>query len=241
MAIEMQTQLVKEYPDESEYRAALAVTQHQLGHMLRHADEATAAFTVSSELLKELNEETPQNMVYVKQLAHNYSHLGRLLYDVGKTEEAHETYRASVQLIGEPGSPADADVVDTHHAILGGTYRNWGVLLRDTERLQKAETAHRNAVRLFGELVQDFPSVIYYHKEMGLSQLELGRTLAAAGRHAEAKEAFEAAHHVFSELDKSFPDNPVYERGQERAQELLGIRVETTEPEGIQPGKDNRP
>ncbi|MBT6210888.1 MAG: hypothetical protein HOI35_12825, partial [Woeseia sp.] len=93
----------KEYPDESEYRAALAVTQHQLGHMLRHADEATAAFTVSSELLKELNEETPQNMVYVKQLAHNYSHLGRLLYDVGKTEEAHETYRASVQLIGEPG------------------------------------------------------------------------------------------------------------------------------------------
>jgi tetratricopeptide (TPR) repeat protein len=221
MAIEIQAQLVEEFSDESEYRAALAVTYHQLGHMLQHSDESMGAFTVSSKLFKELLEETPQNPVYVQQLAHDYAHFGKLLYDVGKVEEAQETYRASVELIGEPKGPSDAGFIDSYQSILGGTYRSWGVLLRNTERPKEAETAHRNAVRLFGELVQDFPSVIYFHSQMGLSQIELGRTLAAVGQEAEAKEAFEAAYRIFAELEKSFPDNSTYERGRENAHNLI--------------------
>ena len=38
------------------------------------------------------------------------------------------------------GSLGDADATDSHHVLLGGAYRNWGILLRDSERLKEAET-----------------------------------------------------------------------------------------------------
>jgi tetratricopeptide (TPR) repeat protein len=110
--------------------------------------------------------------------------------------------------------------VDSHSTILAGAYRNWGVLLREMGKQQDAETAHRKAVQLSGENARDFPTVAYYQGQLGYSQLELGKTLAATGQAAKSKAAFEAAHAVFAGLAEKFPENQSYAEVRDEAHRL---------------------
>ncbi len=230
MAIQIQTQLVEEFPLELEHSAALAVSYHQLGHMQKDSHEAFLAFTASRELFTDLKRAEPKNSFYSGQLAHDHHHLGRLLYDAGKTKEAEENYRTSIELIGEASGPSDADVIGSHHAILGGAYRSWGVLLRDSERFPEAATAHGDAVRLFSVLAEDFPTVNYYQSQLGLSQIELGETLLLVDRDAEAKDAFEAAYRIFAKLEKDFPGNPSYRQRRDVANTWINREELDEEP-----------
>lgn len=231
IAIEIQTQLVKEFPLELEHATALAVTYHQLGHMQQDSHEAIQAFNASRELFTDLKRAEPTNVFYTRQLAHDYTHLGSLLYDAGKIKEAEKTYRTSIELIGEASGPSDADVVDSHRAILGGVYRSLGILLRDTERPAEAATVHGNAVQLFDVLAKDYPTLNYYQSQLGLSQIEFGKSLLLVDRSSEAKETFAAAYRIFAKLEKDFPENSSYRQGREVSHDLINWKKLGEQPE----------
>jgi hypothetical protein len=76
-------------------------------------------------------------------------------------------------------------------------------------------------VRLFDVLAKDYPTLNYYHSQLGLSQIELGKSLLLVDRNTEATAAFEAAFSIFAKLEKEFPDNPSYQQGREGSHQLL--------------------
>ena len=212
MAIEIQSDLAADYPEEPDYLAALAVSYHELGHLLEDPVKSMESFTTSNDLFEQSLADSPNNASYERQLAHNYAHLGRLFHQTDQFADAQDWYNRSIDLLHKAGGPQHADVVDSYTAILAQAYRNWGVLFRDTGKHEQAESAHRQAVQLAEQIQRDFPTVVYYQHELGLSQLELGHTLAAANL-PESEEAYKAAYTVFDALAKQFPANPNYTRG----------------------------
>jgi len=217
----IQQELVAEFPQNYEYKAALATTFHQLGHVLQDSKERTSAFTASIKLFKKLHAWQPDNNSYTRQLAHDYAHLGEIMHVAGEIEQAEDAYRTSIELLETANGPADADVVDSYDAILAGAYRNWGTFLRETNRPVEGEAAHRKAVHHNKALAESFPTVIYYRSQLGLSQIQLGLSLRALERNSEAGQCFDEAHRLFTELESQFPDNSEFRNRREEVEHLL--------------------
>lgn len=222
LAISTQLQLVASYPGEHEYLTALATSYHQLGHVVSEVESQLQAYATSSQLLIEVLEQRPSDAYLARQLAHNYDHSGRLLYQTGMYRDADDKFREAIQLLDDASKGANAaSVIDSYQAISASTYRNWGTSLRERGKLDEAEAAHRNAYRLAAELANDYGSVVYYQAQLAKSQLELGNTLACSERFAEAKEYIQASQVILADLVARFPENATYVQLLEEANNLL--------------------
>ena len=234
-ALAIQSRLAREFPAEIGYKAAIATTYHQLGHVILDANQSIAAFTTSRQWFEQLHDKYPANPHFTRQLAHVYAHLGRLYHEAGRVDEAEAVYRRSITLVNIAKGMADADVVDSYQAILGGAYRNWGILMRETDRLTEAEDAHQRARRSFRDLTRSFPAVVYYEYQLAKSHIELGKTLAIAKKRKEANAAIAAACDILTRLAQRFPENPSYRRLRITASTLRdqGRRTDTRWRQGL--------
>lgn len=219
-AIEIQRELVM-VDRSTANREALAFSLHQLGHLIQDSRQAMGCLEESSEIYEGLIEDDAQNESYIRQLAHNFDHLARCHEAQGDLELAEQRYRRAIELIETAKAQTNADVIDSYHMILAALYRNWGELQLETGRFDQSVESHRLSVSLVSALANDFPDVVYYQYQLGLSKTELGKSLAALGQFSEARNNYNDALSSFLALAKAHPENPSYDAASQRTRDLL--------------------
>jgi eukaryotic-like serine/threonine-protein kinase len=176
--LDLQENLLAEFPAENRYRLAVAETCHELGVHLR-ADlgrpaEGERYLRRSFDLMRKLTAEFPAEKKYRNELAASSHSLGYLLWDIGRFTEAEEHFR---QALAEWDKLGPGSVSGT---ALGRaqTQNSLGLLLRTRGRLAAAEQAHRAALALVNG--PPFPSGLefQYRCEQARSHSQLGSVLA---------------------------------------------------------------
>jgi tetratricopeptide (TPR) repeat protein len=85
-----------------------------------------------------------------------------------------------------------------------------GWLFQDTKRLEKAESAYRDAVTLQKQAVADFPNLPEFRLELATYTFNLGNVLRDTARPKEAKAAHAEALAIFKQLVAEFPNRPEF-------------------------------
>ena len=220
-ALKIEHQLFHQLPSDPRMKDAIAKSYHQLGHALLNSKEAKESFRSAIDLVRQLRERDSGDASLARQLAHNLTHLGELLFEEGNTAEAEAAYRDAINALAGAENLPHADVLDSYQAISAKIFQNLGVLLRETDRIEGAEEMHSRSTKDFRILAESFPAVAHYQDQLALSRIEYGRTLKAAGKIDEAAVQFEIAERTYEQLAKRFPDNPTYGRRQKDAQDAL--------------------
>jgi tetratricopeptide (TPR) repeat protein len=85
-----------------------------------------------------------------------------------------------------------------------------GWLFQDTKRLEKAESAYRDAVTLQKQAVADFPNQPEFRLELAKYTFNLGNVLRDTARPKEAEAARAEALAIFNQLVAEFPNRPEF-------------------------------
>jgi serine/threonine protein kinase len=136
-ALELREKLVAELPT-PEYRAELAKTLKNLGHLLsemKKYGEAEAAYKKALGLGEKLVDDVPDNPKYRRELAGAYNSVGLLRKIQGRLAEAEAVLRKAVKLLEKV--VADFRDVPAYQLELGNSQVNLGHCLR--EQRQPAE------------------------------------------------------------------------------------------------------
>ena len=99
------------------------------------------------------------------------------------------------------------------------------ILLQDQGKRAEAEIAHRDAVKIRGQLAQDFPAVPHYRQELAGSHNNLGFLLYDLGKPAEARPLWEKA----LQMAEGFKDTPTVDM----ARLMLGTPAAATPEEAL--------
>jgi tetratricopeptide (TPR) repeat protein len=127
--LELSEGLVKEFPDQPEYRVDLAHRYQDLGSLLGDTkpQDAEEAYRRGLALLKEVVAHSPGVPDYRDSLASTQNSLGAQLSRANRPLEAEAAYREAIDIWQELAT-ADPDA-PKYQSNLGGTYSNLGMIL----------------------------------------------------------------------------------------------------------------
>jgi len=165
--------LAKDYPQEPQYRQALANTYNWLGETLRVRTatqfEAEAAYDnalrIQQSLLRDARENTPVYPQYRRELARSYYNRGILRFYTARLGDSESDFEEAIKLLkplaaADPGSPSAQE--------LSRAYNDLGTLLRRQDRLPEAIVFYEQAVRIHGELTKRKPDNREYKQELAV-------------------------------------------------------------------------
>jgi serine/threonine protein kinase/tetratricopeptide (TPR) repeat protein len=165
--VALQEKKVAADPKNTQFRANLAASHHNLGHMLDDLGklvEAEAEFRAAIKDQQSLAGAHPNNTDYRRELAGSHNCLGALLHNrLGKLDEAIVEYREALAL-----DPKEAAV-----------HNNLGNALRDKHDLDGAIACHKKALELD-------PKVAPAHNNLGATLEDRGRLDEAIAEYREA-------------------------------------------------------
>jgi tetratricopeptide (TPR) repeat protein len=90
------------------------------------------------------------------------------------------------------------------------SHNSLGWLFQDTRRLEKAESAFRDALPLQKQAVADFPNRPEFRQELAQIHNNLGNVLRDTKRPKEAEAARAEALAIFKQLVAEFPNRPEF-------------------------------
>jgi serine/threonine protein kinase/tetratricopeptide (TPR) repeat protein len=216
--------LAADFPAVPDYRYGLAVSQNNLGNMVRalgQRREAEQQFRQALALLERLAADFPAVPDYRRQLAASHHNLGLLLADLGRRPEAERHFRQAVALDERLADHFPA-VPDYRHQ-LAGSHDNLGNLLAGLGKRREAEEHYRRALALWKRLAEDFPAVPDYRHQLAGSRSGLGILLRALGQWHEAEQQYRQALAVDERLADVFPAIPAYRRQLAGSHNNLGV------------------
>jgi tetratricopeptide (TPR) repeat protein len=175
--------------------------------------------------------------------ANSHMLLGRLLIDMGRTEEGLELLRQAVDLFAALAADFPNPTNRMQHA---AAHHNRAGPLRDLGQVEAAEKEYRRAHEVLRQLVRDEPGVPLFRRDLANTCQELADLLAVRGRAGEADPLFEHAQKLCEELARQHPDVPDNQSGKwlTSAQRLLcqGRHAEAAKAAvGLAAGGKSRP
>jgi serine/threonine protein kinase len=185
-ALEFYREFAKQAGDDPEIRFEAGRAYHRAGSieiLLGRRPEAERALRGAIALFEKLSEESPAETRCRVELARCYRELGAILVGRGLSRQGGDAYRHAMSLMevlvaASPGEP-------NYRAWLSDAYRSLGT--HPDLRLQEAEGALRNAIRLDRELVAGFADQPRFRIDLAGSHCTLGYILTAAKRYEEAE------------------------------------------------------
>jgi tetratricopeptide (TPR) repeat protein len=153
-------QLVSEDPS-VENRHTLALACHNRGLFLnkkRQQKDARRSYERAIELRQRLIEEHPHEDRYQHELAGTYANLGALYLGERQLDRAREESNRATELMRR--LPLDVE----NRYLLAGLYRNLGIGGREQKPRQALED-FQNSVKLWSELLAEFPAVPEYRRQ----------------------------------------------------------------------------
>jgi serine/threonine-protein kinase len=210
-AIDQQTSLMREFPDDSRYRQDVANSYNFLGETLRtrglRLSGAETAYDAALELQEQLARDSTKP-AYRQELARTHYNRGILRMDTGRRPEAMEDFQAAIGLLStlKQQFPSDPDY---RHGLARG-YINRGILLKDTDQADDAEKDYGEAIRLLTELHQEYLARSEYRHELAVSHINRGNLRTRHDRSGEAEADFRTALPLLQRLREDFPERPGY-------------------------------
>jgi eukaryotic-like serine/threonine-protein kinase len=213
-AISLLEPLVKEFPNEPDFRLLLARSLNEFGLQLRQKSqrtEAENAFSRSLETAERGASEFPDRREFRQLMAHLLHNLAIMHHETGRLFEAETAYRRAIglrkKLVTEaPDDPADHDELAITLGQIAG-------LMADTRqpRPGEAETAFRQALDIEEKLLAKFPSNSKYRGRAADMRNNLCVFLSTQGRHQEVEASLRNSLFDREQLAIQYPNMPDYQ------------------------------
>lgn len=222
-AIDALEQLDREFPELPEIRSELAISSNFLGELLRltgDLDGATAKYRRAVELQTALSVSHPSRN-HQKELAHSLYNLGIATMDRGNPVEADAIFRRTIE-IQESLVAKHPTFIEARQG-LARSYLNHAVLLRLENRLDDAEKAYLEAIRLYESVTKAIPDEPSYRLELAQAFNNFGNLFfGQPARRLDAEPPFRAALDILNWLAKTYPSMPDYQEELGNAYNGLG-------------------
>jgi eukaryotic-like serine/threonine-protein kinase len=209
-AISVQKQLVAESPGELAPERELARNYSNLGMVLKKANrfqDAEAAMREGLALRERVAESLPDSVETQRDVAASRYFLGTVLAVLpGKHAEAEKIYRQALKVQDELAARSPED-----RRAQARTLTNLGNLLKATD-LAAAEQAYRHADDIQQQLIDRYPAVPSYRRELARTHNNLAVVLFLNGQPQQSEEFFARALKLVAELTSHFPEVPEYEK-----------------------------
>jgi tetratricopeptide (TPR) repeat protein len=147
-ALALKQKLVNEFPGAPAYQRDLAISHHNLANVLGSQDQLDVARThyeAARDLQQKLADEFPATPQYRQELAGMHTGLGNLLLNLGQHEAAGAEYEKACDLLDKLA--AAFPNVPEYQVLLGCSYNNRGVWLRDEDKSAESLTWYDLSIR----------------------------------------------------------------------------------------------
>ena len=220
-AIALQQSLVGLDYGAAALRAELARSQYNLGILWTdagRANEAEKSFDAALDLLRPLVKSYPDDRDYRQGLARAFLNRGRLRRIQKRLSEAERDYQQSIDAYRPLSSARKSDAefrselataeLDLANLLYGSAEK----LHAKAASLTAAREHYDLAIQTLRGLVNEFPGVPDYQKELANCLNGLGSVHYAESRISEAEAAFNEAERHLAGLVKQFPGEAEYHR-----------------------------
>jgi serine/threonine protein kinase/Flp pilus assembly protein TadD len=208
-ALELQKQLVDEFPGRLDYRHDLGRSHRYLGSLLNSLNrikEAEAEYDEAIRLGQQLTDESNQAQ-YRADLGDGIHSLALLLLkDTDRQVQGEKLLRDSLA-ISEQLVREFPEVVEHYQGVFAG-YSLLGMLLKDTNRLKEAEEICLKAVDLSQKMPASFRDRREFREDLASIAIGLAVLLQSTERPREAVDAWREAVRLDKLLVKEFPARP---------------------------------
>ena len=210
-ALRIQEELVRQLPDNDQYRNDLAGTNSKLGtvyHLIGKLDLAKTAHSSAMAIREALVREHPDNETYRHDLALAHHNLGNYELMAERLDRAESSYRAALGL-REALARENPDK-DVYRSNLCDIQNNLGITLQRAGKYEAAEAAHRAALAILEVLVRDRPARSDYQYNLSNTHNNLGTLYQLTGRNDQAEASLRLAAEILQVLTRESPDVPDY-------------------------------
>ncbi len=194
--------------------------------LLGQENRGLESYAEGIALLEALVADFPAEVAYRVELAHSHTNMGNLLRRLFYSAKAEQALRAAqrhyAQLPeGSLQSPElQGSVVVNDHTL--------AIVLRETLRLEEAETAYRQLFDRIGPLSVRFPNYSVFREVFALGHNNLGFLLQELGRIPEAEQLYRNGKIVLDQLVARYPTNPQFQVHLAHNQVKLGLLLMRT-------------
>jgi tetratricopeptide (TPR) repeat protein len=212
-AIALQDQLLRQFPDEPDYRQDLANSYNWRGELRRDGGSLEDAEPDFREAMR-LQEGLPQGgdaakPAYRRELARSLSNLGLVEMDTGRPGDAWDHFDRAVGLL--EGLEREGPTPDFRHE-LARTLTNRGVFHHTHKRLEKAEADYRRAIELLKKLRGTGRGRVIYAYNLAIAYQDLGNSLIDRHQYDAALTELGSAQAILARLVEDFPLRPRYKK-----------------------------
>ena len=208
-AIELLSNLKKQFPGTFRYAVDLSVAWNNLGVLLREAgrlDESLWSFRQSMRQLGPMLELAPGSSASLSRQSMVEHNLAIVLAALGDRKEARARLNSSLKLRTELVS-AERDDPDLRND-LALTYMTLGGMERSQEDFDASVEAFKRATSLLEDLVADLPTRLDFHRNLARSLYNQAMVLSQSGRSAEAESGARRASRIQLALAREHPGLP---------------------------------
>jgi serine/threonine-protein kinase len=211
-ATKLLTDLVNDYPDNREYRAALGKAENDWGLMYFSSPpnpaNALRLFEAAVGVLAKMYDEDPSSNMVLAEYAKALYRAACVNRGMKRSAEAETQFRKSLDLQAElvHRNPTS----DEHIAELGSIKHSAAYFYQISDRPREAEALLRQAAPLFERLAVAHPTVVNYQYERAFGLDTLAALFMESGRTAEAEATFNRSQSFLSDLAAAHPSIPRY-------------------------------
>jgi serine/threonine protein kinase/Tfp pilus assembly protein PilF len=238
-------QVVAEHPADPKYRRDLAAHYQNLAGSLGDEGELPAAIDCHQRAIGiaiSLVEDFPGEPVHRERLAISYTALADCLRNQGQSEEAVKYYRLALDMETKLEKEL-ADDRDFEHT-LANLYHNLACTEEDLGSRVEAEKCYRLAIKILTKLVNKFPEPVArpggrrwvmntsadLQATLANSHRCLGQVLQGNHQLGDAKQHFDQAFRLWTQVCKKRPNQTFYRNNLARSFFNLGDLLEDTSP-----------
>jgi len=202
-AVNLSEQFVAHEPANAQARRQLAQSLLKLGQAVyRTGDlpEVLSYYRRSLAIYERLAAENPADSKAQRYPASLLNYIGFVLNDMGESGEAFECYRRALE-IGERILAAEPDSVTARSDVR--EFRHWFAIQLRGRDTAASLAHHRKSQAVTRELLSADEANVQERNTLADSQLEMGKTLARAGRAGEALTSYQEAIRNYEQVEKT--------------------------------------
>jgi eukaryotic-like serine/threonine-protein kinase len=198
-SVQLMEGLVERYPGEAEYRYELAIRLSNLAMDVTNAGNLKEGENLCRRaiaLAEALIQLPSPRYEYYRVLAAGASNLAESLQQAGNWSEAAENFRKAIAALNRL-TPDSSGLPEYQHHLppffwhnLGNDYRELSTCLGELKRVEEAESAIAQAIRIHAKLVDDFPTAQQYWTALFRDYRDKGTMYWSRGRFVEADHAY---------------------------------------------------
>jgi eukaryotic-like serine/threonine-protein kinase len=186
-AIQLQIELVKDFPIQREYQLDLALSFNNLGAVLASMSnwsEAEQRHKDAIAIQERLVQTAPLVSVYRRDLSVSFNNLGMVQSKAMRHSEAEESFKLALKYQQDlvKAHPADVNFISS----LAGIHNNLGMVQQTLRNWPEAAREFQRAIELQKQAHERAPDAVYFRESLSKHYYNYAQVLRSTDRAAEA-------------------------------------------------------